>query len=191
MRLFAAVLPPRSAVLELADLVASVAPRTAELTPVPVDAMMLPITNFGNVAQRDAVLLLEELEQEASRWSSGVLKFTGGTALEWRGDENVWAKIGGELDVLTNVGRSVPPVVQRLGFFVDRRAFRPWLAVGSITDHTTAPYLEKLVAALDAFEGQPWPLDEVCVMRRLPADPDGRGGGVEIVQALRLDTGDE
>ena len=191
MRLFAAVLPPRPAVLELADVVASVAPRTAELTAVPADAMMLPITNFGNVAQRDAVLLLEELQQEASRWSRGVLKFTGGTALEWRGDENVWAKIGGELDALTNVGRGVPPVVQRLGFFVDRRAFRPWLAVGSITDHTTAPYLEKLVGALDAFEGQPWPLDEVCVMRRLPANPDGTSGGVEIVQALRLGAGDE
>lgn len=191
MRLFAAVLPPRSAVLELADLVASVAPRTAELSPAPAEAMMLPITNFGNVAQRDAVLLLQELEREAARWPAGVLKFTGGTALEWRGDENVWAKIGGDLEALTTVGRGVPPVVQRLGFFVDRRAFRPWLAVGSITDHTTAPYLEKLVASLDAFEGQPWPLEEVCVMRRLPADPDGGGGGVEIVQRLRLYSGEE
>jgi 2'-5' RNA ligase len=191
MRLFAAVLPPRSAVLELADLVGSVASGTAELNPVPADAMMMPITNFGNVAQRDAVLLLEELEKESARWPAGVLHFAGGTALEWRGDENVWAKVGGDVDALNGVGRSVPPVVQRLGFFVDRRAFRPWLAVGSITDHTTAPYLEKLVAALDSFQGQPWPLDKVHVMRRLPADPDGGGGGVEIVQPLGLDTGDE
>jgi RNA 2',3'-cyclic 3'-phosphodiesterase len=56
---------------------------------------------------------------------------------------------------------------------VDRRQFRPWLPVGTITDSTTAPYLEELVAALEGFEGRPWTQAPLTVMKRLPdGDPD-------------------
>ena len=67
----------------------------------------------------------------------------GGTALEFPGDESVWAKLAGDLDALNVIGRGVPQVVQRLGFFVDRRAFRAWLPVGAITDATSAPHLQR------------------------------------------------
>jgi hypothetical protein len=62
----------------------------------------------------------------------------------------------------------VPQIVQRLGFFVDRRAFRGWLPVGTITDTTSAPYLEMVVAALEAFEGLSWTVESVTLMRGLP-----------------------
>jgi RNA 2',3'-cyclic 3'-phosphodiesterase len=189
MRLFAAVIPPDHVVAELADVVRSVASGTDQLVAVPVEEMLLPITNFGNVAQGDAVALLRALEEEAATWSPGVLRFSGGAALEWRGDENVWAKADGDVEALNVVGRGVPPLVQRLGFFVDRRAFRPWLAVGSITDATTAPYLEKLVAELEAFRGSEWTLEELCVMRRLPADPDAPGPAAEVFERLPLAAG--
>jgi len=42
----------------------------------------------------------------------------------------------------------------RLGFLVDIARFRPWLAVGTFAETTSAPYLERLVAALDDFKGQ-------------------------------------
>ena len=48
----------------------------------------------------------------------------------------------------------MPSAVKQLGFFVDRRRFGPWSAVGTITETTSAPYLERLVAALDDFTGQ-------------------------------------
>jgi RNA 2',3'-cyclic 3'-phosphodiesterase len=77
------------------------------------------------------------------------------------------------VDGLQTIGRSVPQVVQRLGFFVDRRQFRPWLSVGTITEATTAPFLEAVVARLDGFSGQPWVVDRVTVMRRVPENgPD-------------------
>jgi RNA 2',3'-cyclic 3'-phosphodiesterase len=189
MQLYAAVIPPDHALAELADLVRSVAPGTPQLDPVPAHEMLLPITNFGNVAQRDAVAMVSALAEEAKGWSTGRLHFAGGAALEWRGDENVWAKAGGDVDALNTVGRGVPPVVQRLGFFVDRRAFRPLLAVGRITDATTAPYLEKLVAELDAFHGTEWAMEEVLVMRRLPADPSAPGPAAEVFERLALAAG--
>jgi len=82
----------------------------------------------------------------------------------------VWAKITGDLDALGTIGRGVPQVVQRLGFFVDRRQFRPWLSVGTITETTTAPFLQSVVDALEGFEGQTWTIESISLMKRLPEE---------------------
>jgi 2'-5' RNA ligase len=139
-----------------------------QLTVPPVEQMYLPLTGFGNVTLGDSVQLVQALRSEAATWAPLTVHLAGGTALEFRGDESLWAKIVGDVDGLQNIGRSVPQVVQRLGFFVDRRKFRPWLAVGTITEATTAPYLETVVARLEAFTGQPWVIDRITVMRRVP-----------------------
>ncbi|HET7386432.1 MAG TPA: hypothetical protein VFJ19_07180 [Nocardioidaceae bacterium] len=186
MQLFAAVLPPASATAELADAVASVRPMGHELDAVPPDEMHLPITNFGNVALAETRSLTRALQADVATWAPVSLQFAGGAALEWRGDESVWAKLDGDVDGLGVIGRGIPRSVQRLGFFVDRRQFRPWLAVGTITDHTTAPYLQRLVDGLNAFAGQTWKLTEVLLMRRQPADESGRPGGFETVESFPL-----
>ena len=195
MRLFAVMLPPpdrlealRAAVEAVRPGGPSVEPKrrllrrgstpTADLAPhdqldlVDLPLMYLPITNFGNVTQGDSVNLANALRAEAATWARPALHFSGGTALEWRGDESVWAKLDGDIDALNVIGRGVPQIVQRLGFVTARRQFRPWLAVGTITEKTEAPYLESLVAALDAFDGEPWVQDSVSLMRGLP---DGEG----------------
>ena len=186
MRLFSALFPPQAALTELADLVRSAGPDTRELDPVPVADMYIPVTNFGNVTLADGRALEESLRREAATWTAPKLTFGGGTALEWRGDQSVWAKLEGDVDELQEIGRNVPTVVQRLGFFVDRRLFRPWLSVGTITDHTTAPYLERLVGALEGFRGQTWQLEHVSVVRKLPALEDGSDGGFEVIAELPL-----
>ena len=58
----------------------------------------------------------------------------------------MWTKLDGDVEDLLTIGRGIPLVAQRMRLFVDRRQFRPWLSVGTITDKTTAPYLEDLVA---------------------------------------------
>lgn len=197
MRLFAAIVPPRAVLEEVRAVVegvgsfAPVAHRSkpgllarlrgsagAHLPPLPgvtdelrlpaVETMYIPITGFGNVAERDGVALIKALRSEALTWARPTVHLGGGTALEFPGDQSVWAKTGGETDALHLVGRGVPKIVQRLGFFVDRRAFRGWLSVGTITEATTAPYLERLVAALDGFEGQSWTVGAVTLMKGLP-----------------------
>ncbi len=189
MRLHCALFPPEEALVELADAVRAVAPGTPELEPVPVAEMQIPVTRFGNVTQSDARALGAMLRREAAGWAPPKLYFAGATALEWRGDESVWARLDGDVDGLLALGRGVSSVVRRLGFLVDRRQFRPLLAVGTITDHTTAPYLERLVAALEAFAGQPWRLEHLVVLRRLPVLDDGSDGGSEVVERLPLGDG--
>ena len=118
--------------------------------------MYLPLTGFGNVTLGDSVHLTKALRTEALTWAPPTMHIAGGTALEFKGDESVWAKLDGDIDALNTIGRGVPQIVQRLGFFVDRRQFRPWLEVGTITDATTAPYLQAVVDALEAFHGRSW-----------------------------------
>jgi 2'-5' RNA ligase len=193
MRLFAAIVPPRAVLDELLEVVRGVRPpssapapkrgllsrfggRTTEVEPVesneltvpPAPQMYLPITGFGHVTLGDSVQLSKALRAEVATWERPTVHIAGGTALEFKGDESVWAKIEGDVDALRTIGRGVPQVVQRLGFFVDRRQFRPWLSVGTITDTTTAPYLQSVVDALEAFRSQSWTIESVSLMRGLP-----------------------
>ena len=200
MRLFAAVVPPRGIAEDVARVVRSakgpapVPPRkrfmlrttgrgahtvgrppnvthVAELDTPPVEAMHLPLAGFGNVTLGDSVKLAKALRTEAATWRRPTLTFAGGAALEFPGDESVWVKVDGDLEGLMTISRSVPLLVQRLGFFVDRRQFRPWLAVGKITAATTAPYLEALVQLLENYRGQEWTIDDLALMRR-PMEPN-------------------
>ncbi len=149
-------------------------PTTHELEAVSADRLYIPLTSFGNVALGDSVKLADALRAECANWSKPELAFTGGTALEFPGDQSVWVKIAGDVDALNAIGRGVPQAVQRLGFFVDRRKFRPWMAIGAITDTTSAAYLERLVAALEELRGEPWVAEGVSLMKWLPdADNDG------------------
>jgi 2'-5' RNA ligase len=194
MRLFAAIVPPRAVLEEVRAVVQSVRPPTVEqpkrglrarfggqagaaqtagtdeLKVPEVAAMYVPLTGFGNVTLGDSVSLIKALRAEAQTWERPTVHLTGGTALEFPGDESVWAKIDGDMDELNTIGRGVPQIVQRLGFFVDRRAFRAWISVGTITDTTSAPYLESVVAALEAFQGQSWTVESISLMKRLPEE---------------------
>jgi RNA 2',3'-cyclic 3'-phosphodiesterase len=198
MRLFAAIVPPRDVLTEVVDVVESVRSTLAaepapakwwrrsgkggagheqgpqanlELARPDIDRMHIPITSFGNVTLGDSLKLADALREKAASWSRPEVRFAGAAALEFPGDESVWATLDGDVDGLRVIGRGVPEVVKRLGFFVDRRVFRPWLSVGTITDETTAPYLERLVAALENLEGRPWTVDAVSLMKR-PADAE-------------------
>jgi 2'-5' RNA ligase len=149
-------------------------------TPTPA-ALYLPITAFGNVTRGDSVKLATALRDEAATWRRPSVRLAGGTALEFPGDESVWAKLEGDVDDLMTIGRGVPQVVQRLGFFVDRRVFRPWLAVGTITSETTAPFLEKVVAGLEGYRSRTWTIEHISLMHR-PMEPDAEVAYEEVEQ---------
>lgn len=173
MRLYAAIVPPALVREELAEAVSSVAPGTDQLTPVDPADLRVPVTSFGHVALNDSVKLLETLQDAAARWSRPTVRCSGSAALEFEGDQSVWSRLTGDIDELLEVGRGVPKAVQPLGFLVDRRKFRPWLSVGTITEATTLPYLEKLTATLDGFEGTPWTVDTLTVFKKVPVTADG------------------
>ena len=154
-------------------------PTTHELDSPDIDDLYLPLAGFGNVALGDATKLAGGLRPQVATWSRAELVFTGAAALEFPGDQSVWIKLDGDIDALMAIGKGVSLAVQRNGYFVDRRKFRPWLSVGTITETTTAPYLERLVAALDGFRGQPWTVEGVSLMKGLP-EADGKRRFEEI-----------
>ena len=111
------------------------APITAdrELDLIPPVAMNLPIAGFGNVTAGDAEKLADTMKDAAAEWACPTVWLGGGGALEFPGDRSVWAKLDGDVEALLAVARGVVQSVASRGFFVDRRKFRPWLAVAN--DH--------------------------------------------------------
>ncbi len=149
---------------------AALAPQPAddadeELDLVPRERLLLPIAGFGNVTREDAVKLADVLRPAANSWDRPTVRLAGGGALEFPDDRSVWAKLDGDIDGLLAIANGVAQRVASRGFFVDRRAFRPWLAVATITKSTTAPHLENVVAALDAFRGEPWTIDWISLVK--------------------------
>ena len=139
------------------------APHVPALEHVPVDHLHLPITGFGNLTPHDGIALAEILSVEAAGWPTPTVHLAGGTALEFTGDRAVWARLDGEVDDLVQIARAVPVTVAQLGYFVDRRIFRPMLAVAAVTETTTGPYLEAVVEALQGFESEEWTVDHLAL----------------------------
>jgi 2'-5' RNA ligase len=135
---------------------------------LPPVQMHLPLVKFGNLALTEATRLSDTLEAEAATWASPRLHLHGGVALEPEGDRSVWAGLEGDLDELKAVARGVNEVSQGLQLFVDRRAFRPFVRLGTINDRTTEAYLEALLAALESFESPSWWQTTVSLL--IPAD---------------------
>ncbi len=143
-------------------------PPAPQLDPVPVVRMHVPIAKFGNVALADANRLSEAMVEQASGWGSPRLRVQGGLALEPEGDTSVWARLAGDLDELKDVVSGISRVAQGLHLLVDRRMFRPDVQLATINARTTEPYLEQVLAALDALETQAWWQASISLL--VPAD---------------------
>lgn len=122
----------------------------------PLGKIQLLVTEFGNLTTSDARTVADEIIAAAQEWSTPTVRFAGGTALDFPGDWSVWAKLGGDVDELAAIARGMVQCVERLGLFVDRRLFRPMVPIATVTRETTGPYLQSVVDALDAFEGEEW-----------------------------------
>jgi 2'-5' RNA ligase len=139
---------------------------------VPLVRMHVPIAKFGNLALTDANRLTDAMVEQAADWASPRLNLHGGLALEPEGDDSVWARLAGDIDALHAVNRGVSRVAQGLHLFVDRRVFRPEVRLGTINSHTTEPYLEQLLAELDALDGPSWWQASIALLIPIDLGPD-------------------
>jgi 2'-5' RNA ligase len=187
MRLYAGLTPPQRMLDDLDAVVRSAGGDPSELELVPVHELHVPVASFGNVTLGDAVALGNALTSEAAHWAPLELRFAGGTALEWPGDDSVWAKLDGDIEQLAVMASTVSLVVKRLGFFVDRRTFRTWLGVGHITSSTTSESLQRLVDSLEAYRGPAWTLREICLFRGRPSPLDKERTDLEVYKRIPLD----
>jgi 2'-5' RNA ligase len=138
---------------------------SSRLDVIPAGDLSIPVAGFGFVTGGDTLRLTAALKAAAAEIARPTVHFAGGAALEFDGDLNVWVRIAGDINGLREAARGITKVVEPLGFYVDRRKFRPLMAVGTVNDATSAPYLQGFIDALDAFSGQEWELDHVHLMR--------------------------
>ncbi len=140
-------------------------PSSVQLDLLAAEELAIPLARFGNVTRRDSLRLADVMRTAAAEIERPAVYFSGASALDFDGDRQVWVRLAGDVDAIRDVPRGVTQAVEKLGFYVDRRLFRTQIAVGTINDATTAPYLEDVVDALKSFSGVAWELDHVRVMR--------------------------
>jgi hypothetical protein len=171
---------------ELNAIVDSAGWREDDLERIPSGRMQLSVAAFGNVAKGDTVSLFSELTRLARTWPAvPTLRFSGGAALEWPGDQRVWAKLEGGVEALQEVAASIAPAMLRLGYAIDRRRFRPWLPLGTVTPTTGLDFLQRLLGALDSHQGAPWEATSLSVLRPV-FDNTGSAPAFEVVRELTL-----
>jgi len=147
-----------------------VTPTGPMLDLVPADRLVLPITDFGYLNAGDARRLGDAVERACAELPRGPsVRVSGGSALIDPEDRFVWAELevaDDDLEALRAIARSVVSAVEPLGFFCDRRRFRPRISVATITDATTVEHLEQVLAALAEYQSAPWKMAEVDILQR-------------------------
>ena len=150
-------------------------------TPVPPDeldrvgrgSMLLPVFSLGNVTRPEATAVADFLrasldhDQPAPR-----VRLEGVWALETEGDPTIGLPLVGEVDPVDTLVRTLWDLVPLRGYYVDRRRWARRLTIGSVTQTTSLPVLERLVADLSSFRSSTWPLASVSLVRKRFDAPD-------------------
>ncbi|MCQ8769177.1 RNA 2',3'-cyclic phosphodiesterase [Streptomyces telluris] len=170
MRLFAAVLPPEAAVVELTDATASLRglPGAEGLRWTEPSGWHFTLAFLGEVDPELLPELTERLGRAAHRHAPHELRFAGGGRF---GDRVLWVGADGERTILRDLARSAAAGARRAGVAVDTtHDFRPHLTLARAAGPVNLrPYAESLAG----FSGTPWTVERLELMRsRLP------GGGV-------------
>jgi len=147
--------------------------------------MWVPVTDFGFVRPAVARDLMATIARAAERYAPPRVVLSGGAALVDDDDRFVWVELKADddsVEVMRGITREVVAVVERLGFYCDRRQFRSRIPLAAVNDRTTVEHLEALIAALDAHTSEPWTVDEMSLLQRgagtyqkvtIGADPAG------------------
>lgn len=185
MRLFVAVLPPDSAVAELRRAVAPLhtLPGAGGMRWTGTDAWHFTLAFLGVVDEGLLPDLHERLGRAARRTERFPLRIHRGG----RFDSHVlWAGAAGELDTLRLLAERADAAARRAGVAMDEhRRYTPHLTLARSRSETDLhPYLE----ALDTFEGTPWEVGEVALVRsNLPvAGVPGERPRYEVVASWPL-----
>ncbi|MGW6508359.1 RNA 2',3'-cyclic phosphodiesterase [Streptomyces niveus] len=165
MRLFAAVLPSDRAADELAVAVEQRLrglPGAEELRWTGREGWHFTLAFMGEVDEELVPELTERLERAAHRTEAFPLRLHGGGHF---GGRALWAGAAGGIAELRRLAERADAAARRTGVpMEEHRAYRPHLTLARTrTDTDLTPY----VAALDGFEGSPWEVGELALVRSM------------------------
>lgn len=173
MRLFAAVLPPQSAVRELADAVRPLhaLPQAASLRWTALPTWHLTLTFLGQVEAEALPELSAVLDAAVAGHAAFELRLAGGGRF---GDRALWAGVDGDTRALGALAESVADAARRVGIELDERPFHGHLTLARSSVPRSAesarrrpggPNLRPPADALSGFRGELWPVETVQLMR--------------------------
>jgi RNA 2',3'-cyclic 3'-phosphodiesterase len=170
IRAFVAVVPPDTALAELAAAVEPLRSAHPELRWTPGGQWHLTLAFLGEVDEGALPELTERLARAAHRHAPMDLTLGGAGRF---GDRVLWTRVrdgrtpGGA--PLRRLAAAVTAAARRCGIGVDDRAYRPHLTIARSRGGTD---LRPLVAQLSGFAGTPWVADALHLVRsRLGAGP--------------------
>jgi len=165
VRLFVALAPPEAVLDELDALVEPLRASRHDLRWTHRDAWHVTLAFLGETDEAAVARLVPRLERAARRHRDLSLAFAGAGAFPRASRANVvWTGLSGDRAALARLAGSVAAAASRAGAAPpDRgRRFRPHLTVA----RCRAPAdVTELVAALAAYQGQPWAADHVHLVR--------------------------
>lgn len=130
------------------------------------------LSGFGNVTRGDATQLAELFRERLAGFEAPVLRLARVEPLIYPGDDSVWAGIEGDVEDLAALATAMPRWVHAFGFVPDRRKYRSWVQLGTVTPRTTLGYLEGLVSRLSAYQGPEFQPAGVTLATYRPAAVD-------------------
>ncbi|MBM6403514.1 hypothetical protein JQN72_04560 [Phycicoccus sp. CSK15P-2] len=163
MQVSVAIVPPEGVSDEISALLEAVPGAARELELVPAHLMRLPVMGLGNLTRPDTSTVCNVLARKlVERDTAPRVRLAGVWALE-DGDPGIALHLEGDVDTAVGLAKGLPQMVEDLGLYVDRRLFAPRMVVARVTDATTLPVLEALVAALERYRSPTWTIATVEV----------------------------
>ncbi|WP_055490479.1 RNA 2',3'-cyclic phosphodiesterase [Streptomyces sp. TP-A0356] len=167
MRLFAAVLPPPDAIRELASVVHELEgmPGARGLRWTERPAWHFTLAFYGEVAEDVVPDLSERLSRAARRTEPFPLSLCRGGHF---GGRALWVGASGDVAAMRLLADRAESAGRKAGVETgEHRRYRPHLTLAR-SNRGSADF-RPYVTALDAFVGQEWTVDELCLVRsRLP-----------------------
>jgi 2'-5' RNA ligase len=169
VRLFVAVYPPADACADLGAVVARLAVGQPQepghsLGLQPPDRWHITLAFLGEVPDKRLDNAREAVRSAVQTGPAPALRVAGGGHFGRRRFVTLWAGVRGELDALGDLAGAVRRELRRARLPYDRKPLRPHLTLARPGERL-AP---DLLAALDAYEGPLWTVEEVRLVRSYP-----------------------
>ncbi|UQA93584.1 RNA 2',3'-cyclic phosphodiesterase [Streptomyces halobius] len=167
MRFFAAVLPPRVAIEELAAEVAALRRLSGadRLRWTGRPGWHFTLAFYGEVADELVPELRLRLERAAHRHHPYEMWIKGGGHF---GDRALWAGVAGDREAMRHLAGSAEAAARKAGLVSAGHAHRPYhphLTIARGRDRGARAHLAPFAAVLDAFESSGWTVGELALVR--------------------------
>jgi 2'-5' RNA ligase len=165
MRLFVALAPPPAVLDDLDAACAQFRASRDDMRWTSREAWHVTLAFMGEVTELSLTRLEPRLERAARRHASFRLEFAGAGAFPAARRANVlWGGLAGDRRALGELAASVTAAARRAGAPPPDagRAFRPHI---TLARSRVPADVRPIVDALDAYQGQPWPAEEILLVR--------------------------